>query len=136
MSCVRYAIYYKRGWRSNTNPLYINMNTKINSLARFRKGKNVSVHDMAYLLESDPSNLVKVEKGYRNPNPRTILAYNILFDADLKDLFHDQYRTLKNELLGQSRKLLPRLENEHASKSKNRLSFFSDIVNSLNNELL
>lgn len=107
-----------------------------NSLARYRKRGNVSLEDLAYILNVDTSNLAKVEKGFRKPNPRTILAYHILFGVGINELFHDQYRSLKDDIISQSKKLISRLETKSTPKSKARLSFFQELVNSLSNDLL
>ncbi|WP_045079071.1 helix-turn-helix domain-containing protein [Aequorivita vladivostokensis] len=108
------------------------MNKKINSLALHRTRANISLNDVAYLLNIDTSNLSRIEKGIRKPNVRIILLYHILFDAPLINLFGEQFNTLKEKLIGRSRKLIAQLETEQPPKSKNRIAYMNRFVKYLN----
>ena len=104
------------------------MNKKINSLALHRTRANISLNDVAFLLNIDTSNLSRIEKGIRKPNVKIILLYHILFDAPLIDLFAEQFNTLKEKLIGRSSKLITQLETEQPPKSINRIAYLSRFV--------
>jgi transcriptional regulator with XRE-family HTH domain len=110
------------------------MNEKINSLALHRTRANISLNDVAFLLNIDTSNLSRVEKGIRKPNARIILLYHILFDAPLIKLFAEQFNSLQEELKQRSEKLIAQLETERPPKSTNRIEYLREFVNSLNNK--
>ena len=111
------------------------MNIKTNSLVRYRKKVNIPLHDIAHLLNTDISNLSKIEQGIREPNPRMILLYHILFKAPLLELFAEQYDELKVLWKRRSRTLVEQLQIEQPPKSKNRISYINHFVNSLHQEL-
>jgi transcriptional regulator with XRE-family HTH domain len=106
---------------------------KINSLALYRTGANISLNDVAYLLNIDTGNLSRIEKGMRKPTARIILLYHILFDASLIKLFSEEFNHLQEQLKVRSQKLIEQLEIEQPPKSKNRIEFIKSFVNGLNN---
>jgi len=106
---------------------------KINSLAEYRTQANVSLNDVAYLMNIDTGNLSKIEKGIRKPNVRVILLYHILFDAPLLKLFKEEFKTLHKLIKLRSQKLIAQLKIEQPPKSTNRIKFIGDFVNRLNN---
>lgn len=108
------------------------MNKKINSLALHRTRANISLNDVAYLLNIDTSNLSRIEKGIRKPNVKIILLYHILFDAPLIDLFAEQFNTLNEKLIERSRRLIAQLETEQPPKSINRIAYMNRFVKYLN----
>lgn len=108
------------------------MNKKINSLALYRTRANVTLNDVAYLLNIDTSNLSRIEKGIRKPSVKIILLYHILFDAPLIDLFAEQFNTLKEKLIERSHTLIDQLETEQPPKSINRIAYLNRFVKHLN----
>lgn len=110
------------------------MNKKINSLALYRTRANVSLNDVAYLLNIDTSNLSRIEKGVRKPSVKIILLYHILFDAPLIDLFAEQFNTLREKLIGRSHTLIEQLEAEQPPKSINRIAYLNRFVKYLNEQ--
>lgn len=104
----------------------------INSLATFRKSANISLHDVAYLINIDSGNLSSVEKGIRRPSLRIILLYHILFDAPVIKLLEDEFRYLKQLILKRSEKLIEQLKTEQPPKSNNRIQFIREFANNLN----
>lgn len=110
------------------------MNNKINSLALHRKRANISLSDVAYLLNIDTGNLSRIEKGIRSPNAKIILMYHILFDAPLLKLFSEQFKILSKQIIERSKKLITQLETEQPPKSINRIEFINDFVNGLSND--
>jgi len=111
------------------------MNKKINSLALYRTEANISLNDVAYLLNIDTGNLSRIEKGIRKPTARIILLYHILFDAPLIKLFPEEFNDLQIQLKLRSQKLITQLKTEQPPKSRNRIKYISDFVNGLNNSL-
>ena len=110
------------------------MTLKTNSLSQYRKRLNIPLHDVAYLLGIDNSNLSKIEQGIREPNPRIILLYHILFKVPLLELFAEQYDELKVQLKRKSRTLIEQLQIEQPPKSRNRIAYINQFVNLLNQE--
>lgn len=108
------------------------MNKEINQLASLRTQANISLNDVAYLMNIDTGNLSKIEKGIRKPNVRVILLYHILFDAPLIQLFTEEFKTLKNLIKRQSQKLITQLEIEQPPKSNNRIQYIQEFIKSLN----
>lgn len=74
------------------------MSLKTNPLSRYRKRLNIPLHDIAHLLNIDTSNSSKIEQEIREPNPRIILLYHILFKAPLLELFAEQDDVLKSSI--------------------------------------
>ena len=50
----------------------------ISYLKQSRRNVNLTLQDMAYLLDMDFSNLSKYEKGKKTPPARVIIAYHIV----------------------------------------------------------
>jgi len=103
-----------------------------NSLASYRKAANISLHDVAYLINIDSGNLSSIEKGIRRPSSRIILLYHILFDTPVIKLLEDEFRYLKQLIVKRSEKLIEQLKVEQPPKSINRVQFISEFVNNLN----
>ncbi len=110
------------------------MTIKTNSLSKYRRRVNIPLHDIAHLLNIDISNLSKIEQGIREPNPRIILLYHILFKVPLLELFAEQYDELKVQLKRRSRTLVEQLQIEQPPKSTNRIAYINQFVNTLNTE--
>ncbi len=106
---------------------------KINSLSQFRTDANITLHDVAYLLNIDTGNLSKIEKGIRKPSVKIILLYHILFDASLIQLFAEEFKALQEQLKSRSQKLITQLEVEKPPKSSNRIEYINSFVNRLIN---
>jgi len=106
---------------------------KINSLAQFRTEANISLNDVAYLLNIDTGNLSKIEKGIRKPSARIILLYHILFDASLIELFAEEFNALQEQLKVRSQKLITQLKTKQPPKSSNRIEYINSFVNGLIN---
>jgi len=107
------------------------MQTKINSFSKYRNDASVPLADVAFLLALDKGNLSKIEKGLRQPDPRTILLYHILFGASLTDLFSEQLELLKKMIQRRSKTLISRLETDRPPKSIQRISYIKSFVNTL-----
>jgi transcriptional regulator with XRE-family HTH domain len=106
---------------------------KINSLSQFRTDANITLNDVAYLLNIDTGNLSKIEKGVRKPSIRIILLYHILFDASLIQLFAEEFKTFQEHLKSRSQKLITQLKIEQPPKSSNRIEYVNSFVNRLIN---
>jgi len=100
----------------------------------YRKQNSLQLSDVAHTLGIQPSNLHRYEKGERSPTLEVILTYHILFGANLKQLFHQQYCELTNTVKQRCQNLLNSLQKEveKSPKIKRRISQLDNIVNSLN----
>lgn len=87
--------------------------------------------DVAQLLDLKASNLVRYEKGHRNPTPELLLVYHMLFDASLKDLFAPIHRHMVDTLVLRIKKLIADLNSQQSSKSNYKVTYLQGIVNRL-----
>ena len=107
------------------------MHKTINTFTHYRNRANLSLNDVAYLLNIDSGNLSKIEKGKRKPNATVILLYHILFDAPLTKLLPQELSNLKEQLVERSVILIDQLQIEQPPKSFNRIEYLRSIVNQL-----
>ncbi len=107
------------------------MTIKHNFLKMYRKQSCLEQKDVAHLLNLDTGNLSRYEKGHRSPTIEIILTYHILFGASIRELFHHQYRDVKESLLTRSKELIDQIILEQSPKSKLKLSFLNNFVNTL-----
>jgi transcriptional regulator with XRE-family HTH domain len=110
------------------------MITKTNTFKNYRKRVNIPLHDVAHLLNIDISNLAKIEKGIREPSLHAVLLYHTLFKVPLLELFTEQYDELRSLWKRRSRTLVEHLQIEQPPKSKNRIAYINDFVNTLTKE--
>ena len=107
------------------------MNTKMNTFRDYRTRVNIPLHDVAYLLKMDVSNLSKVERGTRPASIQAILLYHVLFKVPLLELYSEQYDELKNLWSSRSISLTHELAVNMPLKSKNRIAYIESFVNRL-----
>jgi len=110
------------------------MKIKSNFLRMYRKRYSVLLNDMAYLLNMNSGNLSRYEKGHRDPTPEVLLTYYILFDANVVNIFHQQYSKLREQLLVRSRTLIEQLKVEQPPKFALRIKYLSNMLTRLINE--
>jgi transcriptional regulator with XRE-family HTH domain len=80
-----------------------------NSLKPHRKRSGFSQHELAFLLGlKEHSAISRFEHGEREPSLRTALAYRILFDRDLHELFPHVHEEVSAEI----RRRADRLSNQ------------------------
>ena len=84
----------------------------INYLKQARRGANLTLQDMAYLLDMDFSNLSKYETGKKQPPARVIIAYHIITKIPLKKLFKYSLLALIDEVSSKTTSLISQLEDE------------------------
>lgn len=84
----------------------------INYLKQARRGANLTLQDMAYLLDMDFSNLSKYETGKKQPPARVIIAYHIITKTPLKKLFKYSLLALIDEVSSKTTSLISQLEDE------------------------
>ena len=101
-------------------------------LQRIRTSSPLKQKDVATLIDIEPSNLVRYERGNRNPTPELLLTYHFLFETSLKDLFKPYYCRIAETLKERSQRLIHDLESQQSPKSMYRLSFMRSFVNRLN----
>ena len=102
-----------------------------NNLKDVRKRNGIPLQDIAIMLDMKPPNLIRYENAMRNPTPEIILTYHILFGATLYDLFSPLVKTVKQNLLFRSQRLIEEYKTLQSPKSNNIISYMSDIVNQL-----
>ena len=105
-----------------------------NNLKYVRERADLPQQDIAALLEMKPPNLIRYENGQRNPTPEIILTYHILFGATLNDLFLPLVKTVKQNLVHRSQRLIEQLKDVQSPKSIKRIAYLSEVVNLLNQE--
>ncbi len=101
-------------------------------LQRLRQESPLDQKDVAVLLDMQASNLVRYERGYRNPPPEILLTYHMLFDTSLLDILAPSYKHVADTLKTRSRKLIAELEAQQSPKSLYKLNYLREIVNRLN----
>ena len=110
------------------------MTNKLNPLADLRTKAGIQLQDLAYLINTDPRHLQKIEENDRDPSVTIILLYHMLFKARLEDMFAELYAHLHAQLLERSNTLIANLERKQSPKSTHRIKSISKIVNSLDHE--
>ncbi len=77
-------------------------------IKELRERNNLTQFKLAELINMEPSNLSKIERGIQMPKEETLEAIMVALNADLKELFEFDYFKTKEKL-------------------------FNDIINTLNN---
>ena len=98
----------------------------LNYLKQARRSANLTLQDMAYLLDMDFSNLSKYETGKKTPPTRVIIAYHIITKTPLKKLFKYSLFTIIDVVSSKTTSLINQLEEEMTSG----LTGFENLLNS------
>ena len=116
-----------------TKPLWYSIIMKLlNYLKQSRKKARLSVKDMGFLLDYDPSTLSKCEKGERSVPQHIILGYHIITEAPLKKLFKHSALNLLDNIKTNTIKLLSILEEEMTTpKIQARIETLEQILNNI-----
>ena len=104
-----------------------------NFLRMYRKQQSVTLHDIAYLLNVDVSNVTRYEKGNRQPTPEVLLTYHLLFNVNIIDVFHEQFKHLCKKLHHRSLSLIEQLKEERPPRSELRIKYLRNLITRLNN---
>ncbi len=112
------------------------MNIQFNRYSQARMLVNLSIADMASLLETDPSNLSKYEKGKLVPSLPMVVAYHIVSQIPLEKLL-DQYITkYKVELSAKLKTLIDHLEDvPKSTRVQKRLNAYGAILERLSQSI-
>lgn len=104
----------------------------ISYLKQARRSANLSLQDMAYLLDMDFSNLSKYEKGKKLPPTRVILAYHIVTKTPLKKLFRYRILGILDTVSSKATSLISQLEEEASTpKLKERIGHLYEVLNNI-----
>ena len=104
----------------------------ISYLKQARRNANLSLQDMAYLLDVDFSNLSKYEKGKKTPPARIIIAYHIITKTPLKKLFKYRLLGMIDTVSSKTTSLISHLEEGMATpKVKKRISSLYDVLHNI-----
>ena len=75
------------------------MTHSLHYLKTYRERSQISLQDMAKMIGIDIGSLSKIEKGNRQPQLKTILAYHLILRIPIEKLFKNQYaETIKGSL--------------------------------------
>ena len=112
-----------------TFPTYMNI---ISYLKQARRSANLTLQDMAYLLDMDFSNLSKYETGKKSPPTRVIIAYHIITNTPLKKLFKYSLLGMIDVVSSKTTSLISQLEDEITTpKFKKRIIALYGVLNNI-----
>ena len=104
----------------------------ISYLKQSRRNANLTLQDMAYLLDMDFSNLSKYEKGKKTPPARVIIAYHIVTKTPLKKLFKYSLLGMIDTVSAKTTSLISQLEEEVTTpKLKKRITALYEVLNNI-----
>jgi len=104
----------------------------IHYLKQARRSANLTLQDMAYLLDMDFSNLSKYETGKKQPPARVIIAYHIITKTPLKKLFKYSLLGVIDAVSSKTTSLITQLEEEMATpKLKKRILALYEVLNNI-----
>lgn len=104
----------------------------ISYLKQTRRKANLTLQDMAYLLDMDFSNLSKYETGKKLPPARVIIAYHIITKTPLKKLFKYSVLGLIDTVSSKTTSLISQLEDEVTTpKLKKRIANLYEVLNNI-----
>ncbi|NCO62721.1 MAG: hypothetical protein COW66_13055 [Flavobacteriaceae bacterium CG18_big_fil_WC_8_21_14_2_50_34_36] len=104
----------------------------INYLKQSRRSANLTLQDMAYLLDMDFSNLSKYENGKKLPPSRVIIAYHIITKTPLKKLFKYSLLVMIDTISSKTTSLISQLEDEVTTpKLSKRIAALYEVLNNI-----
>lgn len=106
-------------------------NTYTNNMQVFRKRNHVTLEDLAFLLGLDAYNLSRYEQSKRAPTLDTILTYHALFDANIAELFAEQYHQLMDSLNIRIKELIQKLHRQQPPRFAQRIAKLGLLMNRL-----
>lgn len=77
-----------------------------------REAKHIKQVELANMIEIEPTNLSKIEKGIHFPKDETINKILKALDIDIKDLFSFEHIQTKTELVKNINKILSKSQTE------------------------
>ncbi len=96
----------------------------------FRKRSGLAQHEVAVLLGcKHGSKVSRYERGERRPALATIIAYELVFHANLRALFAGEFARIAPEVKRRAQKLSRHLDAQPFTPSvKRKLDFLADVV--------
>ncbi len=92
-----------------------------NYLRTYRKRAYLSQDDVAYLLGGQSgSKICRYENFSRLPNPETIFAYEVIFNASARELFAGVYDRIERSTLKRAASLAEKLSGQKQTRITNR----------------
>lgn len=91
----------------------------------------MSLKDVASLLETTSSNLIRYESGLRKPTPEIIITYHILFGASMLELLSPLVKKVQKRLIRRSLHHMNYLKDHPSPKSEYTIKYVGEIVNLL-----
>lgn len=101
-------------------------------LKEARINSGMSVHDMAYLLDIDSSNLSKYEKGLLKPSRELLYGYHLITGVQFGKLQKSFFSDFIDRISLRMTKLISRLEERKPSqKMKFRMEQLNEILENM-----
>lgn len=110
------------------------MNDKLNRYSQARMHVNISLRDMAVLLETDPSNLSKYEKAKHKlvPSIPMVIAYHIVTGVPFDKLLDRYVPEIHEGIVARLKTVLEELEREPGStRVRKRMNVFGAVLANL-----
>ena len=104
---------------------------KNSNLKWYRKQAKLTLKDVATLLGTTSSQLIRYESGLRKPTPEIVISYHILFGASMRELLSPLVKKVQKQLVGRSIQHMNYLKENSPSKSQYTIDYIGDIVNIL-----
>lgn len=91
-------------------PTFVMANHSLpNYLRARRKSAGLSQEEIAFLLGFDSSHICRYERFRRTPGFRIAIAFEVIFKAPIRVLFHGDYRTVERGIRRRAKRLITRL---------------------------
>ncbi len=94
-------------------------------IKEIRESKNIKQVSLANMIDIEPTNLSKIEKGIHLPKEETINKILVALDTDINNLFYFEHIQTKEELILNINSILK-------NSSVSDLQFFYRILNAYN----
>lgn len=91
-----------------------------NYLRARRKSAGLSQEDIAFLLGFHSSHICRYERFRRTPGFRIAVAFEVIFKAPIRTLFHGDYRAVEKFIRRRTKQLVFRLKKQKANRLTER----------------
>ena len=91
-----------------------------NYLRARRKSAGLSQEEIAFLLGFHSSHICRYERFRRTPGLRIAIAFEVIFKAPVRVLFHGDYRAIENFVHRRVKRLMTRLKKQKANRLTDR----------------
>lgn len=106
-------------------------------LAAYRKRNDLTLSDIAFLLQIDVASISRMESGKRPLTPEALLGYHLLFDLPMDKVAGDAaYNDLREKVKDRCFLLVEKIQEEKASLKGNlRLKTLDTLIRRLSPDL-